>query len=94
MLTPFSQQRKLPLTRIERGVGGPGAQLSKRTSTWEDKYNRTSTWVSRPIYANMTPFPATIVIYNIKQCLHCISDQFDVILMDKNKDISHLPHTF
>ena len=30
--TPFTEQRKLPLTRIER-VGGPGAQLSKRTST-------------------------------------------------------------
>jgi transcriptional regulator with XRE-family HTH domain len=33
--TPFTDQRKLSLTRIERGVGGPGAQLSKRTSTLE-----------------------------------------------------------
>ena len=31
--TPFTEQRKLSLTRIKRGVGGPGAQLSKRTST-------------------------------------------------------------
>ena len=31
--TPFTEQRKLALTRIERGVGGPRAQLSKRTST-------------------------------------------------------------
>ena len=30
---PFTEQRKLSLTRIERGVGGPGAQLSKRSST-------------------------------------------------------------
>jgi hypothetical protein len=30
---PFTEQRKLALTRIKRGVGGPGAQLSKRTST-------------------------------------------------------------
>ena len=33
--TPFTEERKLFLTRIERGVGGPGAQLSKRTSTLE-----------------------------------------------------------
>ena len=33
--TPFTELRKLALTRIERGVGGPGAQLSKRTSTLE-----------------------------------------------------------
>ena len=31
--TPFKEQCKRSLTRIERGVGGPGAQLSKRTST-------------------------------------------------------------
>ena len=31
--TPFIEQRNLALIRIERGVGGPGAQLSKRTST-------------------------------------------------------------
>uniref|UniRef100_A0A4W5QH66 T-complex 11, testis-specific-like 2 n=1 Tax=Hucho hucho TaxID=62062 RepID=A0A4W5QH66_9TELE len=31
--TPFTEQRKLAVTRIDRGVGGPGAQLSKRTST-------------------------------------------------------------
>ena len=30
---PFTEQHKLALTRIERGVGGPGAQLSKRTTT-------------------------------------------------------------
>ena len=29
--TPFTEQRKLALTRIERGVGYPGAQLNKRT---------------------------------------------------------------
>ena len=33
MIPPFTEQRKLSLTRIERGVGGSGAQLSKRTST-------------------------------------------------------------
>ena len=33
--TSFTEQHKLALTRIERGVGGPGAQLSKRTSTLE-----------------------------------------------------------
>jgi hypothetical protein len=33
--TPFTEQLKLVLIRIERGVGGPGAQLSKRTSTLE-----------------------------------------------------------
>ena len=33
--TPFTEQCKLALTRIEREVGGPGAQLSKRTSTLE-----------------------------------------------------------
>ena len=32
--TPFTEQRKLALTRIERGVGGPGALLSMRTSTF------------------------------------------------------------
>jgi hypothetical protein len=32
--TPFIEQGKLALTRIERGVGGHGAQLSKRTSTY------------------------------------------------------------
>ena len=32
--TPFTEQRKRALTRIEIGVGGPGAQLSKRTSTF------------------------------------------------------------
>ena len=37
-----------------------------------------------PLYAYVDIFPATIVIYNIKQCLHCISDEFDVILMAKN----------
>ena len=31
--THRTEQRKLALTRIERGVEGPGAQLSKRTST-------------------------------------------------------------
>jgi transposase len=31
----FTEQRKLSLTKIERGVGGPSAQLSKRTSTLE-----------------------------------------------------------
>ena len=33
--TPFTEQRKLALNRIEIGMGGPGAQLSKRTSTLE-----------------------------------------------------------
>ena len=33
--TPFTEQRKLALTRIERGVGGPSAQLSNMTSTLE-----------------------------------------------------------
>ena len=33
--TPFTEQGKLVLTRIERGVGSPGEQLSKRTSTLE-----------------------------------------------------------
>ena len=33
--TPFREQQKRALTRIEREVGGPGAQLSKRTSTSE-----------------------------------------------------------
>ena len=32
---PFTEQCKLAITRIERVVGGPGAQLSKRTSTLE-----------------------------------------------------------
>ena len=31
--TPFTEHSNLALTRIERGLGGPGAQLSKRTST-------------------------------------------------------------
>jgi transcriptional regulator len=30
--TPFTEQGKLALTRIERGVGNPGAHLSKRTN--------------------------------------------------------------
>ena len=33
--TPFTEQSKPALTRIERGVGSPSAQLSKRTSTLE-----------------------------------------------------------
>ena len=33
--TPFTEQRKRSITRIERGVGDPSAQLSKRTSTSE-----------------------------------------------------------
>ena len=32
---PFREQHKWALTRIEREMGGPGAQLSKRTSTLE-----------------------------------------------------------
>jgi hypothetical protein len=32
-LVPCPEQRKLARTRIERGVGGPGAQLSMKTST-------------------------------------------------------------
>jgi hypothetical protein len=32
-ITPFTEQNKLALNGIERGVGGPSAQLSKRTST-------------------------------------------------------------
>ena len=31
----LTEQHKLALTRIDRGVGGPGAQLSKKTSTLE-----------------------------------------------------------
>ena len=31
--TPFTEESKLALIKIERRVGGPGAQLSKRTST-------------------------------------------------------------
>ena len=31
--TPFTEQRKLALTRLDWGVGGPGAHLSKKTST-------------------------------------------------------------
>ena len=47
--TPFTEQRKLALTRIERGVGGPGAQLSKRTSTlqcliWETDASQVLNW--------------------------------------------------
>ena len=38
--TPFIEQYKLALTRIERGVGGPGAQLRKRTSTVSSLRNR------------------------------------------------------
>ena len=38
--TPSTEQHILALTRIERVVGGPGAQLSKRTSTLE--YRRLS----------------------------------------------------
>ena len=33
--TPFREQHKWALTIIEREVGGPGAQLNKRTSTLE-----------------------------------------------------------
>ena len=33
--TPFTEQRKLTLTRIERGVEGPGEQLGKSTCTLE-----------------------------------------------------------
>ena len=50
-------------------------------------------YVDIPFEKNQ-PFPATIVIYNINKCLHCISDQFDVFLMDKNKNISNWPQTF
>ena len=35
VLLPLQNRAELALTRIERGVGGPGAQLSKRTSTVE-----------------------------------------------------------
>ena len=37
--------------------------------------------------------PATIVIYNINN-VYTIFDQFDVILMEKNKDISKWSKTF
>jgi predicted DNA-binding protein YlxM (UPF0122 family) len=36
-----TEQCKLALTRIERGVGGPGAQLSKRTSTLVSSLRKT-----------------------------------------------------
>jgi hypothetical protein len=38
--TPFIEQCKLALNRIERGVGGPGAQMSKRASTLESLKNK------------------------------------------------------
>ena len=41
---PFTELRKLALTRIERGVGGPGAQLSKRTSTLETDASEVLNW--------------------------------------------------
>ena len=40
--TPFTEQRKLALTRIERGVGGPGG-----TTEQEDKYIRVSSLRNR-----------------------------------------------
>ena len=47
--TPFTEQRKLSLTRIEWGVGGPGAQLSQRTSAlvclvWETDASQVLIW--------------------------------------------------
>ena len=39
--TPFTEQRKLALTRLARGVGGPGAQLSKRTKIKMGKRTQT-----------------------------------------------------
>ena len=47
--TPFTEQCKMALTRTERGVGGPGAQLSKRTSTleclvWETDASQVLNW--------------------------------------------------
>ena len=56
-------------------------------------------------YVDIPQRKSTVSSYNSYlqhyQCLHCISDQFDVILMDqkicfsfKNKDISKWPQTF
>ena len=47
--TPFREQHKQALTRIEREVGGPGAQLSKRTSkleslVWEIDASQVFNW--------------------------------------------------
>jgi hypothetical protein len=47
--TPFTEQLKLSLIRIGRGLGGPGAQLSKRTSTleclvWETDTSQVLNW--------------------------------------------------
>jgi hypothetical protein len=47
--TPFTEQCKLTLTRIDRGVGGPGVQLNKRASTleslvWETDASQVLNW--------------------------------------------------
>ena len=47
--TPFREQHTRALTRIEREVGGPGTQLSKRTSTleslvWEINASQVLNW--------------------------------------------------
>ena len=47
--TPFREQHKWALTRIEREVGGPGAQLSKMTSileslVWEIDASQVLNW--------------------------------------------------
>ena len=52
-----------------------------------------------PLYAYVDipqknlPFPATSHFQH-KQCLHCISDQFDVILMDKKSAFLSKTRTF
>jgi hypothetical protein len=56
--TPFTGQRKLALTRIERGVGGPSAQLSKRTSTLVSSL-RNRRLTSRQLAASLNSTPKT-----------------------------------
>ena len=46
--TPFTEHCKLALTRLERGVGGPSAQLSKRTSTLECLQTHTKLLTNAP----------------------------------------------
>jgi hypothetical protein len=63
----------------------PQSQGSPEGGTVCIRHHRRQTTCPGPLCAHVDipffndPFPATIVIYNIK-CLHCISEQFDVIL--------------
>jgi hypothetical protein len=78
---PFTEQSKRSLTRIERGVGGPSEQLSKRTSTleclvWETGNRTHKCWCSRYSTHLKASFTASLIRTTVFSCANIIAKGF------------------